>query len=239
MNNAGLRETDGVIALGPTQRRLLTNYANFDASESGCLVVPPWDHRKLPRIPRNRNRFLAKFGWRERKLALYAGNLGEAHSFQSVLDAAASMAARGDTDWLFVFVARGAERPALERAAKGLLNVRVLDYQRPDMTADLLNAATVHVVTMKRGWEGIIVPSKLYGIASTGIPTLFVGPRDADTAIEIENSGLGACVDSDAGPDEILYQLERLAGQVLTLDDAMIPDGPRRITEFITARDSL
>ncbi len=235
MNNEGLRRTTGVIALGPTQRRLLTKYGSFDGSTSGCVVVPPWDHRALPKVERKNNRFLAKFGWAEKKIALYAGNLGEAHSFQNLLDAATTLMARGDDEWLLVFVARGAERLALEAAAQGMANVRILDYQPPELTADLLNAATVHVVTMKRGWEGIIVPSKLYGIAATGIPTLFVGPRDADTAIEIEKLGLGACVDSDAGPDEILSRLEELSMQPRNEQYIMPTDGPRRIADFVCA----
>jgi len=38
---------------------------------------------------------------------------------------------------------------------------------------------------MKPGWEGVIVPSKLYGILKTEAPVLFVGPEDADTSQEI------------------------------------------------------
>jgi len=63
--------------------------------------------------------------------------------------------------------------------------VKVMDYLPETETAALLWSATVHLISMIPGWEGIIVPSKLYGVLQTDAPTLFVGPEDADTAYEL------------------------------------------------------
>jgi len=235
LNRWGMRNTAGVIVLGPAQRRLLKRYGDFEHADTRCIVVPPWDHRPLPRVTREKNRLLAEFGWQRKKVALYAGNLGEAHSFRGLLDAATILARRGEQEWLFVFVVRGSERGALEHAARDMANVVVLDYQPPEMTADLLNAATVHVVTMKSGWGGIVVPSKLAAIAATGIPVLFIGPPDSDTAVEIDERGLGACVDTEAEAERIVVVLEQLAARPRNLGMVMPTDGPARIAAFITA----
>jgi colanic acid biosynthesis glycosyl transferase WcaI len=237
INNVGLKHVSGVVALGPAQRGLLARNSAFDTSPAFCTVVPPWDFRSLPRVGSAENRFLEKFGWHERRIALYAGNLGEAHSFKNLLAAAQWLADRGDVRWLFVFVVRGSKSPALKHAAASIDNVVVLDYQPPELTADLLFAATVHVITMKRGWEGIVVPSKLYGIAATDKPVLFIGPRNADTAIEIEKYGLGACVVPDAGPAELVAQIEWLASRSLVRAKALPTDGPQKIANFITESD--
>lgn len=235
INNVGLKYLSGVIALGPTQRELLVHYSNFDTSSRFCIVVPPWDFRSLQRVHRAENRFLNKYGWQDRKIALYAGNLGEAHSFESLLAAARLFTDRNDTEWLFVFVIRGSKALALQHAASSIENVVVLDYQPVELTADLLSAATVHVVTMAQGWDGIVVPSKLYGIVATEKPVLFIGPRNADTAIEIEEFGLGACVSSDVGADEVVVAIEQLATHSLERTKIFPTNGPQKIANFITA----
>ncbi len=234
INNMGLRHLSGVIALGPTQRELLTHYSNFDTSSTFSIVVPPWDFRSLRRVSHSENRFLEKYGWRDRKIVLYAGNLGEAHSYECLLAAAQLFADRNDTEWLFVFVVRGSKAPALQRIASSIENVVVLDYQPVELTVDLLSAAEVHVVTMAQGWEGIVVPSKLYGIAATERPVLFIGPRNADTAIEIEEFDIGACVSSDAAADEVLAKIEQLAAHSFERIKTFPTNGPQKIANFIT-----
>ena len=41
-----------------------------------------------------------------------------------------------------------------------------------ELAGDMLWAAHIHVITMSEGWQGIVVPSKLYGILQTGAPDL-------------------------------------------------------------------
>ena len=43
-------------------------------------------------------------------------------------------------------------------------------------------AGDVHIVTIKRGLEGVVVPSKLYGILAAGRPVLVVARKGSDAA---------------------------------------------------------
>jgi glycosyltransferase involved in cell wall biosynthesis len=53
------------------------------------------------------------------------------------------------------------------------------------------------VVTIKRGLEGVIVPSKMYGILAAGKPIVAVATRETDVAKIGEHFGFAICADPD------------------------------------------
>jgi colanic acid biosynthesis glycosyl transferase WcaI len=233
LNETALSALDGVICLGERQQDHLRTYNHWPAHKGFGLVVPPWDLRPIPRVARSENRFLARYGWQGKRIALYAGNLGEAHSFEGLVSAARLLAGREDSDLRVVFVVRGAGRAELERQAGGLSNVVILDYQPPELTADMLWAADVHLITMREGWEGVVVPSKLYGVLQTDAPVLFIGPADADTAQELHRLAAGEQLSPHAPAELIAESLDRLAGKARR-EPSADSDGPRRIADFLS-----
>jgi glycosyltransferase involved in cell wall biosynthesis len=66
----------------------------------------------------------------------------------------------------------------------------------------------MHVVTVKRGLEGVVVPSKLYGTLAAGRPVLGVAPEDSDVVRIIRRSGCGLA----ANPDDPNAVVEALRG---------------------------
>jgi glycosyltransferase involved in cell wall biosynthesis len=56
------------------------------------------------------------------------------------------------------------------------------------------------VVTIKRGLEGVIVPSKMYGILAAGKPIVAVAGKDTDVAKIGEERGFAV----SANPDDAL-----------------------------------
>src|SRR5712692_6716167 len=49
-----------------------------------------------------------------------------------------------------------------------------------DSCSSVLAAADAHVITVKRGLEGVVVPSKMYGILAARKPIVAVAPRETD-----------------------------------------------------------
>jgi glycosyltransferase involved in cell wall biosynthesis len=69
-----------------------------------------------------------------------------------------------------------------------------------------MGLADVGVVTLRQGFEGLMVPSKLFGYLARGIPVLYIGPR-SDIDFYIDRSGGGLSVrngDVNAVADAIL-----------------------------------
>ncbi len=66
----------------------------------------------------------------------------------------------------------------------------------------------MHVVTVKRGLEGVVVPSKLYPTLGAGRPVLGVAPEECDVVRIIRRTGCGVA----ANPDDPESVVEAIRG---------------------------
>jgi colanic acid biosynthesis glycosyl transferase WcaI len=129
---------------------------------------------------------------------LHAGNLGFYGAWGTLVAAAQKL---GNEGIGLVFVGDGAQRAQIEAAAAGYKNVRFLPFFPASKIASVLAAADAHVVTIKRGLEGVIVPSKMYGILAAGKPILAVAPRESDVVKIGEDRGFAISADPDDASD--------------------------------------
>jgi len=132
-----------------------------------------------------------------RSVLLYSGNLGIAHDVETPIRAMA-MLRSSVPDLVLVFIGKGsrlAEARALaDELAIGDV-VRFHDFVPFDLLPHSLGLADAALVTLRPGFEGLVVPSKLLGYMARSIPTLYVGP-DSDVARFVKASGGGECVGS-------------------------------------------
>ncbi|MBK8995836.1 MAG: glycosyltransferase family 4 protein [Myxococcales bacterium] len=143
-----------------------------------CIrVIPNWaDSTLVTPVDRAVNRFRQRHDLCGRFVVMYSGNLGEGHDFDTFI-ASARLLAQTHANILFLFVGEGSRRAAAERAAQGMNNVRFLGYQPRAELAESLSAADVHLVSLRLGLEGLLVPSKLYGALASGRPICRSAPR--------------------------------------------------------------
>lgn len=233
-NAVGIRSLHGVISLGERQLKRLQTYRGWNCTPEFAAVVPPWDYRPLAKVNPADNRVLKQIGGPGVKIALYTGNLGEGHLFEPFVEAARWFQNQRRTDWKFVFVVRGSGRNEFETMSAGLSNLEIREYFPETETAALLWSATVHLVSMKPGWEGVIVPSKLYGAFQTEAPVLFIGPLDSDTTKEIETYNRGLSLLHDATGEKIANALDNLAEPKWVQETRLNGAGSSQIARFIT-----
>jgi len=154
-----------------------------------------------------------------RFVLLHAGNLGFYGAWQTLLAAAREL--EGDGVGL-VFVGDGAQRASLEAAAARSTNVRFLPFFPPTKVASVLAAGDAHVITIKRGLEGVVVPSKMYGILAAGRPIVALASQQTDAASLGAREGFGVAADPD-NPAELVAIVRALLGD------------PQRLAEMGTA----
>jgi colanic acid biosynthesis glycosyl transferase WcaI len=152
-------------------------------------------------------------------VALHAGNLGFYGAWDTLLEAARLL----DTDNVsatggsgIVFVGEGAERARLLAQANGTRSVRFLPFRPSSEIPNVLAAGDIHIVTVKRGLEGVIVPSKLYGILAAGKPVLIISTPATDAARIITEAGCGVVVDPD-DPKGVADSIRALAAHPETV----------------------
>ena len=130
-----------------------------------------------------------------RKVVMYAGNVGFSQSLDLVLAAARALADRPDV--VFVINGGGSARIGLEAQAAGLANVRFVDFQPKERLAEVLAAADIHVVPLRRGLARSSVPSKTYSILAAGRPVVASVDEGTEVARVVERAGAGLAVPPD------------------------------------------
>jgi len=126
--------------------------------------------------------------------------MGLAHDFQTILEGARRLAVRSDIH--FVFIGDGPRKAQMETFVEkhGLSNVTFLPYQPYGDLVRSLNACDVALITMAKGVDGLVVPSKLYGILAAGKPFILVGGRENEILEIVRCAGVGRAVgDGDVG----------------------------------------
>jgi putative colanic acid biosynthesis glycosyltransferase WcaI len=190
MHRRALRQANRVIVLGDDMReRILSKGVQPER------VVVVRDGTSFPAsMPDREDPFVREIRGELPFVALHAGNLGFYGAWNTLLEAAKLL--RSENSGL-VFVGDGANRAALESAASDAPNVRFLPFRPVEQVPHVMMAGDVHIVTVRRGLEGVVVPSKLYSILAAGRPVLAVAPSTSDAARIVTESGCGLSADPD------------------------------------------
>jgi glycosyltransferase involved in cell wall biosynthesis len=194
-----LHDHDHTVAVGRCMKnRLVTDRG---LPEEQVSVIPNWPPSAVTPVSHDENAFRAEQGLTDRFVVMYSGNMGLAHPFNAVLDAAERLTDERP-DVLFLFVGDGPRKEALQSQVKqrGLANVRFLPFQPRERLAESLSAADLHLVTMTPALEGLVVPSKLYGALGAGRPVLFLGPSGSEAAQVVQAQDCGTVLPHSSGP---------------------------------------
>ena len=190
MHRRALRQAACVVVLGDDMRDRII--AKGVAPERVVIVR---DGSSFPSfLPERSDPVVQKIRSGFSFVAIHAGNLGFYGAWNTLLKAAEIL--RNENIGL-VFVGDGANRATLEASAQSSPNVRFLPFFPVEQVPHVMMAGDVHIVTVRRGLEGVVVPSKLYSILAAGRPVLAVAPASTDAARIITETGCGISADPD------------------------------------------
>jgi colanic acid biosynthesis glycosyl transferase WcaI len=129
-----------------------------------------------------------------RFVIIHAGNLGFYGAWETMIRGVKMLAPDGVG---LVFVGEGAMKGRLQEFARDCPNVRFLPFQPAAELPFVMAAGDLHVVTVKRGLEGVVVPSKVYNILAAGRPLLALATIQTEAARFAERDGCGISADPD------------------------------------------
>jgi glycosyltransferase involved in cell wall biosynthesis len=182
-----LRRQDEVVAVGRCMRERLVR-RGVDAGK--IEVIPNWSSVgavSAAEVQAARERL----GWNGKFIALYSGNIGLAHDFETLVGAAKLLEGGGVQ---MVFAGEGPRLAQLRRDTAGVAHVGFLPPQPKEHLSSFLAAADLHLVSVRSGLEGLVVPSKAYGILAAGRPIFYVGGAGSEVAGVIAESGCGVVI---------------------------------------------
>lgn len=186
----------------------------------------------LTPLERENNPLRREWQLTDRFVVAYSGNMGRAHEFATIIDAAALLDHRHDIIFLFIGGGYRCEWLREEARRRELKNVRFKPLQPAERLAQTLAVADVHLVSLLPPMEPFIVPSKFFGIAAAGRPTIFVGAPDGEIAQLVKESASGVSV-AIGEPRQLAEWIVRLRD-----DDALRQAMGRNARELFDARFS-
>jgi colanic acid biosynthesis glycosyl transferase WcaI len=218
-----LKNADRIVTLGRCMRQRVESKG---LSPSKISMIHPWsDPEEILELPvrcleppidalasarsGNKscgpNRYRQEWDIGDRFVIQYSGNFGLGHDAETVFGA--MLALKEDDGIRWVIVGDGVMRPVVEEFVKThkIANVLLKPYQEREALGTLLSLGDVHLVLMVPGFDGVILPSKLYGVLSAGRPAIFVGPDTSEIARVITENHCGMVVQN--GNSEGLVQV--------------------------------
>ena len=192
LRNAVLRGSAANVVLGA---RMAEHLAREGLDASRIAVIHNWSDEDTVRpVPPESNRLRTDWGLADRFVVGYSGNLGRAHESETLLAVAERLAHRQDIRFLMVGGGSGMDWLQAEVARRNLSNFVFKPYQPRARLAKSLSVADVHWLSLNPSMEGLIVPSKFYGIAAAGRPAIMVGDADGEVARLLAVNGCGVTV---------------------------------------------
>ncbi|MEE9588361.1 MAG: glycosyltransferase family 4 protein [Hyphomicrobiaceae bacterium] len=208
LRNRSLAAAEANVVLG---RRMAEHLRSQGVREHQIRVIPNWQDGRLVRpVTHEANPLREAWGLNGKFVVGYSGNLGRVHELDTIMDALALV-----QSWQCAGGEKGAARPEIvclfigggalhatlaeEVARRQLESIEVKPYQPRDQLSQSLSIADVHLVTLRPEFEGLIVPSKFYGVAAAGRATLFIGDPDGEIPRLLSQYACGLSVEPGDG----------------------------------------
>ena len=159
-------------------------------------VIHNWaDGLAIRPVEREKNDLRIAWGLQNKFVVGYSGNFGRAHEFETILSAAGLL--RVEHHIAFLFIGAGAQLEWMKQEVekRNLKNVFFKPYQPRDRLAVSLSVPDIHLISLQPALEGLIVPSKFYGIAAAGRPMLYIGAGDGEIPRILRSAQCGFSVE--------------------------------------------
>ena len=212
--DASLRAADVNVVVGNLMAEKLKQ---LGIAPERAEVIPNWcDDELIVPIGATSNPLRTQWQLQNKFVVGYSGNLGRAHEFDTIL--AASEHFRNDPNIIFLFIGGGHRGEELVRCVKAQElsdKFRFLPYQRDEDLKYSLSVPDVHWISLRPELEGLIVPSKIYGIAAAGRPIIAVMARSGEIASLVREHECGVVVEP-GNSVELAKAISDLSSNVIT-----------------------
>jgi len=168
INTCVWKQAKQIIVLSPTMKQRIATKCPEVAEKISVIhswANPDW----IVPLAKQHNWFVKKYKLAGTFNVLYSGNMGRCHDLDTIVEAAQQLQQESIR---FVFIGDGAKRqPCIDKITSlGLKNCLFLPYQAKQLLPYSLTACDLSLVSISPGMEGLIAPSKFYGILAAGRP---------------------------------------------------------------------
>ena len=203
------RACDVFADIGPCMRKRLEKYR----PDAEYHTLTPWALKEPDSIPEPDPRIRKELFGDAKIGLLYSGTVGYAHDLKPFIDFARECRRQG-VDAAFCFAGYGnCYDKQVSMITEEDTNIRLAGFASEEDLEKRLAAADIHMISLRKGWEGIVVPSKFFGALAIGRPVVFSGPRGSAICSWCTEYNVGKHLDED-----MLQFLKRIEDREIDLE---------------------
>lgn len=200
LRDASLRKAAAVVVIGSRMRDHLEARG---VSPRRLHVIPNWaDADAITPTARPENTLRAEWSLSDKFVVGYSGNLGRAHEYATLVDAAERLRDREDLAFLFIGGGHYVDKLMQEVEARnigGLFHFQ--PYQDRARLSQSLSVPDLHWISLRPELEGLIVPSKFYGVAAAGRGVINLGAPNGEIAELVARFHCGVSIQPGDGAE--------------------------------------
>lgn len=234
MRNWSLRSAEVNVAISAT---MVEQLEGIGIARERITLLHNWAPGAIVPMDATDNTLRVAWGLRGRTVIGYSGNLGRTHRPDTVAELVRYTTAAFDVSWVFIGGGPGLKAIRALVETEGLEDrVQFRPYQPAERLSEGLGVPDVHLVSLDPACEGLILPSKYYGVLAAGRPVVFLGDGANEIARDIRRHAIGVVLDPD-NPVSWVSTLQPL----IAARPALIHKGlrAREVFERDYARDSV
>lgn len=166
----------------------------IDSKTNGIIplvLIENWcDFNKITPINKNENQILNNLKIVNKRIFLFAGNLGRVQGIRNMLNAAELVE---NEEFLLLFIGDGAMKKDIEEHIEISKKKNVIYAGSFPMNEQniFLNACDVAIVSLSDSMYGLGVPSKSYFNMAAAKPILYIGNENSEIAKVIDENNIG------------------------------------------------
>lgn len=184
-----------LFVLGRDMQQVFLSKLNKFKVKPEIYVVENWANiNEIKPEGRNSNLLSEQYNLRDKIVFQFAGNMGR---LQGLLEFCEIVLKVQNPLLHFMFIGGGAVKASMKELLLEKKNEQVtfIDPMPRRLENLFLNACDAGIVSLNEGMTGLGVPSKSYNILSAGKPILFIGNKDGEIPLMINENGIGWCFD--------------------------------------------
>jgi len=208
LNTISLKYASGIVVLSEAMKKVVLQ--KVPGHSDKIHVIHNWaDETVVYPVAGEKNTLIDDYGLRGKKVVMYSGNLGRYQPLEVMIHSAEYLRDRDDI--IFLFIGDGAKKKALQKIvnARGLHNVKFFPFQQKERLAESLSMADVSLMGIIPENEGVIMPSKLYGLLAVGKPIICVSDPHSEVITIMKKAGAGIHA-SIYDPKELASNIESI-----------------------------
>jgi len=187
-------KADRLIVIGRDMEEVIRNKT---VNSVPIILIENWcDVAQVNIRSKRENILLKKLKIVDKRIFLFAGNLGRVQGIQNMLNAAELV---NDENFLLMFIGDGAmkneiEEHILDSKKKNVVYAGVYPMSGQNI---FLNACDVAIVSLSDSMYGLGVPSKSYFNMAAAKPILYIGDNSSEIARVIDENNIGWIVENN------------------------------------------